>query len=799
MTVKIKAIDINAFRGIPSLGLDLERKSILIRGENGTGKSSIVDAIEYFFRGTLSIFEGEGTQSLSESRHAPHKNYKTDDIKISLTFDPGGISLTRTYNKFSNVPASLKDYVQATENGTFILRRSQILKFIYCRASDRYNEIATILGIEHLDEIELSLKSLWDKLSEEAKEKEKHLQELKEAISTLLSKKISNDNDIIEATNEFLKANQFKEIKSLSEIVELHGTIVDTLTKTIELGQLSTINKTQMALEILEVDENLVEDYKTLFEKVESLLKGKGKIIDIARKELLLQGENVITLEDANICPLCEQEINRESLLQKIETRLKTLESLSEEATEIRKSGVAIQEKLRSRKSDITSIHNNIESLPKLQEEAAKLTKLELLIENIIKEIEDAIDLKTNVKFGNLQEAQSYLRKCRESLCQQCKRLLEEGKVPDNIRKILDSISCLALLKDKTDDLTRTRNEIQVSEKRIDLSRKMFNAFSEAKKDKITDICSTISSDLDTFYSKLHPDDPHKDVTLNVIPSRRASAELKIKSFGREGEDPRALTSEGHQDSLGLCMFLAFVKNFNKDSNLVVLDDVVTTIDAQHREMICDLLFDVFKEYQLIITTHDEVWYDQLCNYQRVFDVHGNFKNLVITKWDSENGPIIEPYKPRWERIQEKLQSSDKIGAGIEGRLYIEWLLKNICYETKAAVPFEFSGKYTVSQLLEPAKKRLMELVKDADYGKNVEKGFKALECRAIMINLMAHDSPMLESVSIDEVKRFCNSVNELKKIVSCPSCESLLRYYQDMKKLRCPNSKCNKPLEVVC
>lgn len=92
-----------------------------------------------------------------------------------------------------------------------------------------------------------------------------------------------------------------------------------------------------------------------------------------------------------------------------------------------------------------------------------------------------------------------------------------------------------------------------------------------------------------------------------------------------------------------------------------------------------------------------------------------------------------------------------------------------------------------------------MELVKDADYGKNVEKGFKALECRAIMINLMAHDSPMLESVSIDEVKRFCNSVNELKKIVSCPSCESLLRYYQDMKKLRCPNSKCNKPLEVVC
>jgi recombinational DNA repair ATPase RecF len=51
MTVKIKTINIHAFRGIPDLELQLDGKNLLLRGENGTGKSSIVEAIEFFFTG----------------------------------------------------------------------------------------------------------------------------------------------------------------------------------------------------------------------------------------------------------------------------------------------------------------------------------------------------------------------------------------------------------------------------------------------------------------------------------------------------------------------------------------------------------------------------------------------------------------------------------------------------------------------------------------------------------------------------------------------------------------------------
>jgi len=49
-TFRIKSINIRAFRGIPTLDLPLNGKSVLLKGENGTGKSSIIEALEFFFK-----------------------------------------------------------------------------------------------------------------------------------------------------------------------------------------------------------------------------------------------------------------------------------------------------------------------------------------------------------------------------------------------------------------------------------------------------------------------------------------------------------------------------------------------------------------------------------------------------------------------------------------------------------------------------------------------------------------------------------------------------------------------------
>jgi len=52
--MKIKSLDIKGFRGIKrELPLELNSKSLLLFGDNGSGKSSITDAIEWFYRDSI--------------------------------------------------------------------------------------------------------------------------------------------------------------------------------------------------------------------------------------------------------------------------------------------------------------------------------------------------------------------------------------------------------------------------------------------------------------------------------------------------------------------------------------------------------------------------------------------------------------------------------------------------------------------------------------------------------------------------------------------------------------------------
>lgn len=339
--------------------------------------------------------------------------------------------------------------------------------------------------------------------------------------------------------------------------------------------------------------------------------------------------------------------------------------------------------------------------------------------------------------------------------------------------------------------------KLSLEQSKVETAKKIYEIFSQTKKDKTREIYNSIRENVNAYYSMLHPSDPHKNIAIDVVESRRASAHLKIESFG-SAEDPRAFTSEGHLDSLGLCIFLAFVEKFNRDCPLVILDDVVTTIDAQHRDLICKLLFEKFKDRQLVITTHDAIWYDQICAAQKAYSIDGKCMNLDIVKWTFELGPQIEPYKPRWESIVSRIDSGDKQGAASESRVYLEWLLKRICLNMQAKVVFKTAG-YTVADLLNPAKSRLIDLISNTEFKQMVIDSFREIESIGLMGNLLTHDNVDAANVSMDEVERFCLAIHAIRMILQCPECETFLRYYQDMRRTRCPNGRCIHQTEVVC
>src|SRR5438034_8006518 len=83
--IKVESIRIEEFRGIRDLTLPLKGRNFAVCGPNGTGKSGVVDALEFGLTGNISRLTGEGSENLSLKEHAPHVDSRNAPEKASVT------------------------------------------------------------------------------------------------------------------------------------------------------------------------------------------------------------------------------------------------------------------------------------------------------------------------------------------------------------------------------------------------------------------------------------------------------------------------------------------------------------------------------------------------------------------------------------------------------------------------------------------------------------------------------------------------------------------------------------------
>jgi recombinational DNA repair ATPase RecF len=794
LTIRIKKIRIKAFRGIPNLELELDGKSLVLRGENGTGKSSLIDSIEFFFTGR--VMHLEGVRGLSLKEHGPHVNFSHGDVDVDITFDPGNVTLTRTFASAPSPPRHLKDYFETAQTGTFILRRAQVLEFIESQPAERFRAIGNIIGLGDLDNIELEMMRARDDLSGKVESNKGDIQRLLSGLIEVLGGDIRTVRDVVPALNKILRKEKLPLINSLEEAGKHAEEMLKTVKKTISIDQISLLNKMIGDTRTDLITEDFVNRLTGFNSKVKKLLQ-EETTRKISLIGLLEIGRKIIEQGRLDECPICEQKIDRERVLSRLSERVSLVEALSKEASQVRSASVPILDILKGTIARMQSIASTIESFDQLSGERNRIQEALQSLRTLNDEILAAKDLDGEVSISTLTDQKNSINNLIATLSKSCQELLDHIDLTNEEKKLLQIVRLIEQVRTKTEELSRIESEKLENERRFNLAEKIYSTFSATKKSKIQGVYSNIQEDIQKFYSMLHPNDPHKNIQLIVALGRRASTELKIESFGRMGEDPRALTSEGHLDSLGLCVFLAFVKRFDTDCSLIVLDDVVNTIDSGHRDNICKLLLEEFQDKQLLITTLDGVWYEQLRASQHAYGLEGNFKNMIIIDWDVSAGPRIRGYKPRWEKIQEDISTGDRTSAGNEGRQYLEWILEQICEVTEAPVPFRSSRRYEIRDLLVPARKRLDSLIAEDGFKTTMSESFRELERTIIMGNLLSHNNVLVEEVSMSEVKGFCEAVNNLHNAFSCPNCKHLLGYYRDLGILRCSNTRCKNPVEV--
>jgi hypothetical protein len=166
---------------------------------------------------------------------------------------------------------------------------------------------------------------------------------------------------------------------------------------------------------------------------------------------------------------------------------------------------------------------------------------------------------------------------------------------------------------------------------------------------------------------------------------------------------PGAYHSEGHQDGMGVCLYLALVKQLLGDSfRFAVLDDVVMSVDSNHRRKFCELLRTSFPGVQFVITTHDKVWAQEM----RASGLVRKAAQARFYGWTVDHGPAHEAAADYLDHIQTDLARDDVPAAAARLRRNLESNMADLAASLGASVTYREDGDYDLGQFLDGVKRR---------------------------------------------------------------------------------------------
>lgn len=355
-------------------------------------------------------------------------------------------------------------------------------------------------------------------------------------------------------------------------------------------------------------------------------------------------------------------------------------------------------------------------------------------VEQILKAAKTIVELKTEISIlekwmKDLKNLVSCLNSPIEKYpilnfdTDNVKRFLAPENVDDVINKIYHSLKKKYPVSSPAqtgwDLLTRLEENLKAVEKAnesIEKSERIFNkavilseSFQAARDFVLNKLYTEIKDDFVSLYRQLHHSD-EKNFTAKLQPAG-AGLNFEVDFYGRGAHPPHALHSEGHQDSMGLCLYLVLSEKLLRGKiDLVLLDDVVMSVDAEHRRELCHILATKFPERQFLITTHDKTWATQL-KTEGVVDKKGT---IEFYNWNINSGPQVNYLVDIWDRIEHDLNNADVPSASAKLRRNAEEFFSMVCDALYAKVPFKLSFRWELGELFNGAYSQYRKFLNDA-------------------------------------------------------------------------------------
>jgi hypothetical protein len=235
--VKLRKIQIAGFRGarFPLL-VDFEKssESMAIFGENAAGKSSITDAVEWFFNDRIEHLWREDCKEASlRNIHLPD----SENATVSIDFSNNVLSCVKSLNKAlkfqeTNTTSAFKEYKAKSSAERIVLRTTDLNRLADESKGDKRKRIAEIIGYEALVEFRDLIQKTENNLQNE--DDYIHAKKSQEEARTKLLKL---SGEILSTASElFRKANELANPFALSTVIiddKTYAGCIDELTKRI--------------------------------------------------------------------------------------------------------------------------------------------------------------------------------------------------------------------------------------------------------------------------------------------------------------------------------------------------------------------------------------------------------------------------------------------------------------------------------------------------------------------------------------------------------------------------------------
>src|SRR5262245_23283627 len=305
---KLQRLVMHAFRGIPSeMTVDFGKgDSTVVYGDNGTGKSTIADALEWYFTGEIELLSHEGRQHAV--RYVGGDDNGVTSVEVLTSGTLGG--------KVVFPDERTPDMFRALRRETFLLRGRTLADFINKTKTEKWKALVEILGLDAIESLREDLQRARNDLRKTSKAAEEEVRVYRRALSA--NADTVTEESVLANLQQICAMLGVKPPQTLDQVVE-PSWITDAVGASVSVSASSDrehLLAEIKALDTPEFDQDVFAAWNALASSDRARLLPRASLVREAKR--LLEAQSI----EAGRCPLCGQKVDQKVLARRIESAL---------------------------------------------------------------------------------------------------------------------------------------------------------------------------------------------------------------------------------------------------------------------------------------------------------------------------------------------------------------------------------------------------------------------------------------------------------------------------------------------